>query len=153
MGVDDVDATVLQVPAEPAGPTQVPLVADVEARALHAHRLELGDEVLLPRQQVDDLDVEGLAIVRPRRRDEQPLGAARPESLHQPHDAPRRGHDSSGATTGGVRSPTPISRVPASSARRKNSLRSDTSDSVPMVSTSPPWRTRIRSQMLSVDSR
>ena len=53
----------------------------------HAQRLELGDEVLLPVEDVRDLVREAVAIAGPGVLDQQTLGAARPEPLDEPEDA------------------------------------------------------------------
>ncbi len=96
--VHDVDALLSEVAAQAPGPADVALVAHVETGALHAEGFQLGHEMLLPGQQVHDLDIERVAIVRARGRDQQAFGTARAESLHQPDDPPpARGHRSSAA--------------------------------------------------------
>ena len=72
---------------KPSAPSDVALVVHVETHGRDTERFELRSKLLLPRQEVRARDVELITRMLTGRSDQQPLGAARPESLHEPENA------------------------------------------------------------------
>jgi len=82
--VDDVHLPCRSYVAQPPPPPDVPRPAAVEAVGRDAGGIEVGDEVVLPRQQVGGVELETGVVGVLGERQQQALGTTRAEALGQP---------------------------------------------------------------------
>ena len=137
--VEHVGRLAVQQRPQAARPAHVALVTYLEARRPHAVRLEVGNQLPLPRQEVGTAQVEALGVVPAGGGDEQTLHPAGPESLDQPHHTdPVSGHSAPGTTS------DPAPAAPGGTATVHGPGRpgaAGTTSTVPASFPAPPGRT------------
>jgi hypothetical protein len=82
--MDDVDRLIHETPPQDERPPQVDVPMRREAVDAYTQGLQFGDQVVLPRDEVDDGISELVAVARSGVLDEQPFGATRSQTLDQP---------------------------------------------------------------------